>query len=78
MDKITQLLYSYIRTATKLADTGDTSYKKTLGMFRMRLKDQGVLVKSLTDDGDFITLELEVNGVPQTERMQKSPGEPLR
>ena len=44
----------------------------------MRLKDQGVLVRSMTADGDFFTLELEVNGVPQTERMQKPPNEPLR
>ena len=71
MDKLEQLLYSYARIAIKLETTGEASYKKTLGMFRMRLKEQGVFVKTMKIEGEQVTLDLEVDGAPTTKRLPK-------
>ncbi len=69
---VTQLLYSYARTFAKWEATKEHSYKKTLGMFRMRLKNEGIMVHSVKDDGEFYLLELEVNGQSKLERLQKT------
>ena len=74
MDAINQLLYSYVRTTVQYERTGEHSYKKTLGMFRMRLKDQGIIVKDIIEDGNDFLLELEVNGLKKQERMPKPAG----
>ena len=74
MDAITQLLYSYVRTAVQYERTGEHSYKKTLGMFRMRLKDQGIIVKEIIEDGNEFLVELEDHGIPKQERIPKPSG----
>ncbi len=67
----TQLLYSYARTYMKWEATNEHSYKKTLGMFRMRLHHEGIMVHSVKDDGDSYVIEIEINGLPKIERLQK-------
>ena len=59
MSPLEQLVYSYVRAMEQFEQTDDPGYRKTSGMFRERLRRQGVSVLDWTNGQEEVTVRLK-------------------